>query len=269
MLLVSQGGALSPMSSAGRYRPSRSLVAATLMLGAPAVCSAAALEITVVDTEGRPVPCAAVYAVPQAARAAAAVARDARSAPQTAAAATSVAAARSDPRCGQAAHDAEHAVMDQLESAFVPHMLVVERGTPVTFPNGDSVSHHVYSFSQAKKFELALYKGDEHPPLVFERAGIVVLGCNIHDGMLGYVVVVDTPHFTTTDAAGRAVLQGLTAGVYTVDAFTPRAKPKDAPPSSTLAVADDTDVARLELKFDGRLAAPHGGGRDNLTWYRY
>ena len=158
--------------------------------------------------------------------------------------------------------------MDQKDSAFVPHMLVVERGTAVTFPNSDSVSHHVYSFSEAKRFELALYKGDRHPPLVFDRAGVVVLGCNIHDGMLGYVVVVDSPHFATTDAAGRVVLHGLAAGAYSVDTFTPRAKPKDAP-SATLTFADEAKTTRLTLELAGRLAKPHGGTSDSLTWHRY
>ncbi len=68
------------------------------------------------------------------------------------------------------------------------------------------MSHHVYSFSEAKTFELALYKGNAHPPLVFDRPGVVVLGCNIHDSMLGYILVVDTPHFASTDAAGALSL---------------------------------------------------------------
>jgi plastocyanin len=254
------------MSSTGRLSP-RVMLAAALALGAPALGAAAALEVTVVDAEGRPVPCAAVYAVAQGPRAATPAAPPAPAVAPTPAVATAV-PAPSDPHCGHAARG-EHAVMDQSDNAFVPHMLVVERGATVTFPTSDAVSHHVYSFSEAKQFELALYKGDEHPPLVFDRPGVVVLGCNIHDGMLGYVVVVETPHFATTDVAGRVVFDGLTAGAYTVDTFNPRAKPKDAPPSRTLAIAADGDVARIELSFDGRLAAPHGAARGNLTWHRY
>jgi len=102
-----------------------------------------------------------------------------------------------------------HAVMDQHREQFVPRVLIVQRGTQVSFPNTDRVQHHVYSFSPAKQFELALYRGNEHPPVTFDRDGIAVLGCNIHDHMVGYVLVVDSSHFGFTDRDGRLVLNGL------------------------------------------------------------
>lgn len=258
------------MSFPGRVRRASVLLAAALTVAAPALCRAATLEVTVVDADGRPVPCVAVYAMRRVASADASTLGAA--APRTSAVISAPAAPTAetkttDARCATSTH-AAHAVIDQKDSAFVPHMLVVERGTAVTFPNSDSVSHHVYSFSDAKRFELALYKGDRHPPLVFDRAGVVVLGCNIHDRMLGYVVVVDTSHFATTDAAGRAVLHGLAAGAYAVDLFTPRAKPKDAP-SAVVTVADRAAVTRLELAFKSRLAQPNGNASDSLTWQRY
>ena len=73
------------------------------------------------------------------------------------------------------------AVMDQAGKQFVPHLLVVQTGTPVGFPNSDTVAHHVYSFSHPNKFILPMYKGEQHPPVTFEHNGIVILGCNIHD----------------------------------------------------------------------------------------
>ena len=79
--------------------------------------------------------------------------------------------------------------MDQRNRAFVPHVLIVPVGSSVTFPNGDSVSHQVYSFSPARKFQLPLYRGSPNPPVVFDRAGVVTLGCNIHDPMRGYIFV--------------------------------------------------------------------------------
>ena len=114
--------------------------------------------------------------------------------------------------------------MDQQRLQFVPHLLVVQSGTSVTFPNSDDVSHHVYSFSEGNKFELPLYKGNVYPPKVFENAGVVVLGCNIHDGMLGYIVVVDTPHFAQTNARGVALLEDIPSGDYSVSAWTPRVR---------------------------------------------
>jgi plastocyanin len=96
------------------------------------------------------------------------------------------------------------AVIDQRNEQFVPRVLIVRRGTVVAFPNTDRVQHHVYSFSPAKQFELPLYRGNQHPPVVFDEAGIAVLGCNIHDHMIGYVLVVDSPFFAFSGRDGQA-----------------------------------------------------------------
>ena len=93
------------------------------------------------------------------------------------------------------------------------------------------MSHHVYSFSETKTFELPLYKGDVYPPVLFDQPGIVVLGCNIHDGMLGYVVVVDTPHFARTNEQGVALIDGVPNGDYAVTVWTPRVRPASLPPA--------------------------------------
>lgn len=103
------------------------------------------------------------------------------------------------------------AVMDQVDKTFQPHVLVIQRGQRVTFPNSDHIRHHVYSFSPAKTFEIKLYAGVPEQPLPFDTAGIVVLGCNIHDSMVGYIVVADTPVAGTTDAQGQLTLQGDSA----------------------------------------------------------
>lgn len=113
------------------------------------------------------------------------------------------------------------AEISQRQRSFEPGLLVVQTGTSVDFPNLDTVRHHVYSFSPAKTFELKLYNGRPSTPVVFDRAGVVVLGCNIHDQMIGTVVVVDTPLFGRTDAAGRIVLD-LPAGEHRLRAWHPR-----------------------------------------------
>lgn len=102
----------------------------------------------------------------------------------------------------------------QIRREFVPAVLPVTRGTQVEFPNEDTVRHHVYSFSAAKRFELKLYVGTPPAPVLFDRAGVVVLGCNIHDDMVAWVVVLDTPHFGTTDAQGRVQIDGVPSGDY-------------------------------------------------------
>jgi plastocyanin len=88
----------------------------------------------------------------------------------------------------------------QAQKQFQPRVTVVTVGTPVSFPNFDTVRHHVYSFSPIKTFELKLYAGVPREPVVFDKPGVAVLGCNIHDQMAGWVVVVDTPLFARSDA---------------------------------------------------------------------
>ena len=102
----------------------------------------------------------------------------------------------------------------QVDKQFVPRVSVVPVGTAVQFPNRDKVRHHVYSFSPAKTFDLKLYIGTPANPVVFERSGVAVLGCNIHDKMVAWVVVVETPYFGRTDAQGRLRLDNVPPGSY-------------------------------------------------------
>ena len=122
------------------------------------------------------------------------------------------------PQAQRAARPLPGIEMAQEKRQFVPGMLTVTTGTEVHFPNRDAVRHHVYSFSPTKKFELKLYKGTPANPVRFDQAGVVVLGCNIHDQMVGWILVVDTPYFAESGAAGKspgqAVLEGVPAGTY-------------------------------------------------------
>ena len=104
---------------------------------------------------------------------------------------------------------------------FVPQITVVQAGTSVTFPNLDTVRHHVYSFSPVKPFELKLYAGTPSAPILFDKVGMSVLGCNIHDKMAGWVVVVDTPYFARSDAAGVARLD-VPEGEHRLRAWHPQ-----------------------------------------------
>ena len=102
----------------------------------------------------------------------------------------------------------------QHELQFNPQVTVVTVGTPVMFPNQDTVKHHVYSYSAAKTFQIKLYAGVPHTPIVFDKPGVAVLGCNIHDGMLAWVVVTDTPLWARSAAGGRARVVDVPAGSY-------------------------------------------------------
>ncbi len=108
----------------------------------------------------------------------------------------------------------EKAEMGQAGKQFVPQVLVVTTGTGVSFPNRDTVRHHVYSFSPVRKFELKLYIGTPAKPVLFDQPGIAVLGCNIHDQMVGWIVIVDTPYFGVTAEKGQLVLEKLPPGNY-------------------------------------------------------
>lgn len=109
----------------------------------------------------------------------------------------------------------------QQDKHFVPTVSVVRVGASVSFPNRDTVRHHVYSFSPAKTFDIRLYSGTPASPVVFDKPGLVVLGCNIHDWMLAYVKVVDSPWFGKTDSAGELVLAGVPSGEYVLRAWYP------------------------------------------------
>ncbi|MBI3574184.1 MAG: hypothetical protein HY083_00745 [Gammaproteobacteria bacterium] len=115
-------------------------------------------------------------------------------------------------------------VMDQHDLQFMPYVLPVQVGTPVYFPNSDNIRHHVYSFSPAKNFELALYKGTPTAPVVFDKPGAVALGCNIHDWMIGYVYVLETPYFGKTGNRGEVRLTNLPPGEIEVRVWHPRLK---------------------------------------------
>lgn len=117
--------------------------------------------------------------------------------------------------------------MAQHNIAFEPHILIVPVGASVSFPNRDKVRHHVYSFSRAKKFDLKLYGKDETRSVVFDKAGIVALGCNIHDRMSGFVVVVDTPFVMRSDANGHVAIAGVPPGAVTVRIWHPSIRAPD------------------------------------------
>ncbi len=112
-------------------------------------------------------------------------------------------------------------VMAQQNISFHPFVLIAPLGSDVAFPNRDSVRHHVYSFSQAKRFELKLYGQDQTRTVHFDRPGIVALGCNIHDQMSAFIDVVDTPFAALTDANGDAVIRDAPTGVVTMTLWHP------------------------------------------------
>ena len=136
-------------------------------------------------------------------------------------------------------------VVDQRNTQFVPRVSVVTVGTPVSFPNSDNVRHQVYSFSPAKRFELPLYSGKPAAPVVFATPGVVELGCNIHDWMLAYVVVVDSPYHAITGADGQARMSAP-GGTYTLRVWHPDIR-DNQPVERKITLAGATADAIVDL----------------------
>jgi plastocyanin len=188
-----------------------SVAAATVCVGvilgvAPGAARAADLEVTVHDSSNKPLEDAVVYAEP------------------VGGAAT-------------ASHEIAHVKIDQVNKEFVPLVTVVRTNTEIHFPNSDDFRHSIYSFSQPKTFTTKLYSGKQAPPVLFDKPGLVVLGCNIHDMMAAWVLIVDTPYFTKTATNGTGLLKGLEPGDYRVSVWYPG--PQFQPSTSQVHVAAD------------------------------
>ena len=121
----------------------------------------------------------------------------------------------------QAARPLQGVEVVQVDKAFAPAVTVVTPGTAVRFPNRDTVRHHVYSISPVKTFELKLYVGTPANPVVFDRPGVAVLGCNIHDLMVAWVLIVETPWFGQTGADGRWRWPDVPPGSYRLRTWHP------------------------------------------------
>ena len=150
---------------------------------------AASLEVDVKDAHGNGLPDAAIYVEPL----------------------TGTPPARPRP-----------AEIEQKNRKFMPLVTVVQTGSEIAFPNNDTVRHHVYSFSPAKPFELKLYSGTPGNPVLFDKPGTVVIGCNIHDRMVAYIQVVNTPYFGKTSDTGKVRITDLPAGRYRLKAWHPQ-----------------------------------------------
>ncbi len=147
------------------------------------------------------------------------------------------------------------ATIEQRDRDFVPYLTIVQKGAAIDFPNRDKLKHHVYSFSPAKTFELKLYSGKPEAPVVFDKAGEVALGCNIHDWMEAHVLVVETPWFGKTGANGVARITGVPAGAYQLRLWHPRQKTAAAPQRVDVSAAARKPL-ELVLEVSPRVTRP-------------
>lgn len=143
------------------------------------------------------------------------------------------------------------AEMGQRNRAFTPTLLVVQTGTAVAFPNFDTVRHHIYSFSSAKPFEIKLYAGTPAAPVIFDKPGTAILGCNIHDRMAGFIHVVNTPHFAITRQDGLAALD-VPAGEHTLQVWHMQMGDKQAPQRQAIKVHAAGGPVTVRLNGPGK-----------------
>jgi plastocyanin len=212
-------------------------LAAVLLVAGVHVASATTLDLRVVDKNGNGVSDVVVVAN----------------------VATSAHAASNAKASGK------NAVMDQQSRKFVPQVLVVQTGTVVAFPNNDTVSHQVYSFSPARSFQLPLYKGEAHTPITFDKPGLVVLGCNIHDEMVGYVYVTESRYFAKTDADGRAQMRDVPLGTYRFDVWGPRVADTHDSLARDFTVTDAA-AAPIEWRLQKPVRAHVSPGPRDVDW---
>lgn len=140
-------------------------------------------------------------------------------------------------------------IMDQVDKEFIDNVVTIVAGSYITFPNSDDIQHHVYSFSDNKSFELPLYSGNEADPILFDVPGVAVVGCNIHDWMLGYIYVSESHLVTKSDDNGLAVIEDLAAGDYQLQIWHERARRSDQ--FSTFDVSiPETGVATIEIELN-------------------
>jgi plastocyanin len=155
------------------------------------------------------------------------------------------------------------AEIEQKNQEFSPYVTVIQVGGKVIFPNHDTVQHHIYSLSKPKRFEIPLYQAGASESVVFDRPGIVAIGCNIHDWMVAYIAVVPTPFFAKTDDTGAATLPSLSPGRYRLEIWHPRAA---APVVQEISSAPENATVlevKVALKPDKRIRrAPSGKGTD-------
>jgi plastocyanin len=141
----------------------------------------------------------------------------------------------------------------QKDKQFSPFVLIAPVGAQVAFPNLDKYRHHVYSFSKGNKFELELYGREEKRSVSFKTAGVAALGCNIHDNMVAFVRVVDTPWAAKANAKGVAEVKDAPDGATQVTVWHPHAKSRDQITITDITIAG---VTRLTVAID--VAASHG-----------
>jgi hypothetical protein len=149
--------------------------------------------------------------------------------------------------------------MVQRGKKFTPHVLAVQKGSVVDFPNYDPIFHNAFSNYSGQIFDVGLYKPGSSRAVTFSRPGVVRVFCNIHANMSAVIVVVDTPYFATTDNNGQFRIDDVPPGEYRLEAFYERATPEELSKAARTIQVDRSEVAIAPVAISeiGYLSAPH------------
>lgn len=156
--------------------------------------------------------------------------------------------------------------MVQQNKVFTPHVLAIQTGTTVDFPNYDPIFHNAFSNYDGQVFDVGLYPPGSSRAVRFRRPGVVRVFCNIHANMSAVIVVLATPHFATTAANGEFAMAGIPAGEYTLRVFHERATPATlkALERRVAVGGDNISLPVITVSENGYLSIPHANkfGKD-------
>jgi plastocyanin len=144
---------------------------------------------------------------------------------------------------------AETRIIDQKNETFIPYVQIFRPGDSIVFHNSDHTRHHVYSFAPARQFEFVLTSGESSSPLQLAHAGVVAVGCNIHDQMIMYAYISDAPWIARSDAQGRVAIDALPAGDFDVRVWHPQLRPGQPDPVQDLHIAASSDAKELAFSL--------------------
>jgi plastocyanin len=150
--------------------------------------------------------------------------------------------------------------IDQRGETFIPLVTIVPKGGHIIFANNDQTTHQVYSFSSVKQFEITLARGEKSPPIAFDNSGVAALGCNIHDHMIAYAFVADSPWTVLTGADGRGTIAEVPPGNYEAQVWHPKLPPGHAIPSLKASLSGDTTRLTVNIKLLSASTMSHGHG---------
>jgi len=151
--------------------------------------------------------------------------------------------------------------IDQRSETFIPLVTIVPKGGHIVFANNDQTTHQVYSFSSVKQFEITLARGEKSPPIAFDNSGVAALGCNIHDHMIAYAFVAESPWAVLTGSDGHGTIADVTPGNYEAQVWHPKLPPGRAVPSLKASVSGDTTRLTVNIRLlpTPTVSRGHGG----------